>query len=418
MGSRMKFANIYYKRSGRYFTIGDDIQLLAIENLYNYMGIDYDSIVRIGFHELSSYDGEYVILPISFPLYSYQYDDVITGFSDKIIPVFLNVSIMSTYLSEIDIEYFKKFAPIGCRDEYTLRIMRSYNIKAYLNGCITLTFPRVREKEDMGYSKVYCVDVPDRIKGYIPSEILKNSIFTSHTYKCQDVEGMPEELAREVYSKYIKEAKMVITTRLHAALPCVAAGIPVVFLKDNFSFRFTGIDKVITIYDEDEYNQIDWMPKLIECDDIKDKVLANAARQLFEAYEKNSSIYEVSQFFEGRTRRPYYVEFVDNTIEYLNKHWDKNIDIEYALWCGTQTATEVYRYIKESYPNAKLKAIIDRNKKVILDMETKEISWIKENADVFVFVCAAAAIGDANKIFKEMKKENYYLCCLDDIGYK
>ena len=68
----MKFANIIMTREGR-CTIGDDIQLLAIENLYNYMGIDYKEVVRIPFNQLSTYDGEYVVLPISFPLYGYSH---------------------------------------------------------------------------------------------------------------------------------------------------------------------------------------------------------------------------------------------------------------------------------------------------------------------------------------------------------
>ena len=75
----MKFANIVMTRNGR-CTIGDDIQLLAIENLYRYMGIDYNEVVRIPFNELATYDGDYVVLPISFPLHGYSHDAVITQY--------------------------------------------------------------------------------------------------------------------------------------------------------------------------------------------------------------------------------------------------------------------------------------------------------------------------------------------------
>ena len=70
-------------RKGR-CTIGDDMQLLAIENLYKYMGIDYNEVVRIPFSELSTYSGEYVILPLSFPFYGYSNGINITNFSPKI----------------------------------------------------------------------------------------------------------------------------------------------------------------------------------------------------------------------------------------------------------------------------------------------------------------------------------------------
>ena len=43
----MRYANIIYnKRNGR-LNLGDDIQLLAIENLYRKLGIDYSEVVRI-----------------------------------------------------------------------------------------------------------------------------------------------------------------------------------------------------------------------------------------------------------------------------------------------------------------------------------------------------------------------------------
>ena len=56
----MKFANISMQRSGLN-NLGDNMQLLAIDNLYNYMGIDRNEIVRIDFYDLNTYSGEYVL---------------------------------------------------------------------------------------------------------------------------------------------------------------------------------------------------------------------------------------------------------------------------------------------------------------------------------------------------------------------
>ena len=70
----MKYGNIIYENRYDRMNLGDDIQLLSIENLYNQMGIDYKDVIRVNYRELATYDGEYVILPISFPMLSYTHE--------------------------------------------------------------------------------------------------------------------------------------------------------------------------------------------------------------------------------------------------------------------------------------------------------------------------------------------------------
>ena len=75
----MKWANICIERGyanskerdaegncDRVVNIGDYAQLLAIDNLYSYMGVDEEDIVKIEYYDLLDYEGEYVILPINF----------------------------------------------------------------------------------------------------------------------------------------------------------------------------------------------------------------------------------------------------------------------------------------------------------------------------------------------------------------
>lgn len=94
----MKYGNITYnKRNGR-LNLGDDIQLLAIENLYKMMGIDYSDVVRIEFSDLYMWEGEELVVPISFPIISYGTEMNITCFSPNIVPVFLALSIVAETL--------------------------------------------------------------------------------------------------------------------------------------------------------------------------------------------------------------------------------------------------------------------------------------------------------------------------------
>ncbi len=408
----MKFANLYYKRIGR-LTIGDDIQFLAIKNLYDYMGINYNEVVRIGYHELYSYNGEYVILPISFPFYGYQHDAFVTTFSYKIIPVFLGLSIMSSNLSSKDIEYLRQYSPIGCRDEHTLNILRQNNIISYLNGCLTAAFPK-RKNNIKNNDKIFCIDVPEYFKKYIPTDLLEQCNFVSHMYYYSELEESPEQEAYKVYEKYINEAKLIITTRLHGALPCVAAGIPVILLKDKLSFRFTGIDKIIKAYTKEEYEKIDWNPCPIEYEEFKMELLNSAANRLWDAFKKYESIYKISSFYESREKKQYYIEFVDNTIEFINKNWNKTERIEYALWGVTQTADMIYSYITKNYPKARLVAVIDTSKRLeFCGIKTCNCDWIIEHPDTFVFVCTGAAIKDSYGLFAEYKIHNFYQCCED-----
>lgn len=53
----MKFANLALDTNKKMENIGDWVQIFAIENLYDYMGINKDEIVSIKISELSSYDG-------------------------------------------------------------------------------------------------------------------------------------------------------------------------------------------------------------------------------------------------------------------------------------------------------------------------------------------------------------------------
>lgn len=407
----MKYANIVFNKRGEELTIGDDIQLLAIENLYNYMGIDYKDVVRIERTELQTYDGEMVVLPVTFPFTAYYDDLTITCFSEKIIPVFLGLCIFSKTLNQKDVDYLKKFAPIGCRDEYTLDTMKKYNIPAYLNACMTLTFPKV-SKDRTNLKRVFCIDVQEKLVPYIPKEILENCEFSSHSYLTSEIKEAPEQYAKKVYEMYKDEAKLIITSRLHAASPCAAAGIPVVFAKDIFSYRFSGVDRFLKIYTEDEFSDIDWSPLPLDYEDKKKMLLDLAAERVKHAYIQGEKINEWNTFMREKKSRSWYVEFLDNTIEYITCNWNKEEEIQYALWGVTQIASCIQDYIENNYPKAKLKLVIDKNKRVSVFGITSVDKNVLKNTNVdCVFICTGAAVQEAKKFLPEVGIKNYYNCC-------
>ena len=175
----MRFANLQFK-SKSINNIGDNMQLIAIDYIYESMGINKDEIVYIEKEDLKNYSGDYVILPISMPMVDYSSNGMEGRFSDRIIPVFLGLTLAKNSLNNVEVSYYKRFEPIGCRDEKTLLLLRSYGIFSYLHGCITATLPkRVINKTEQ--KQIYLVDCDPHFEKYIPSSITSRATILTHS---------------------------------------------------------------------------------------------------------------------------------------------------------------------------------------------------------------------------------------------
>lgn len=138
-------------------------------------------------------------------------------------------------------DYYKQFEPIGCRDHQTVDLFKGIGIEAYFSGCLTLT---LENKYDYRTEDIYIVDPFYRFtydKDYrkfcmdklIPEKYKDKVTFISHKYEDHDVEKR-FEYAEGLLKKYAT-AKMVITSRIHCALPCLALGTPVYFVDVGYS---------------------------------------------------------------------------------------------------------------------------------------------------------------------------------------
>ncbi len=189
--------------------------------------------------------------------------------------------------SKINYDFFKRNEPIGCRDYKTLEIMSKYGINAYYSFCLTSTLD-LKYKTSVKTDKIYFIDVlydydqryvyradPKRIlfhvlsgrifktlnlrkkemilNNLVPDIIREAAIDKNHFYD----KNLPTEhlfdIARKVITSYAS-AKLVVTSRIHCAIPCLALGTPVLFilddaLEENLShiFRFKGILEHINI---------------------------------------------------------------------------------------------------------------------------------------------------------------------------
>lgn len=220
-------------------------------------------------------------------------------------------------LNRQGIEWFKNHEPIGCRDEYTRELLSAAGIDTYHSGCLTTTFennygPRTDD--------IYFADVLFRVPGWstsarTPREFLKaiisgdlmkmstrnrllSELFSadiierakviSHYHPARHSEKERFAVAECLLEKYAT-ARLVVTSRLHCALPCLAFGTPVIFVDYGFkneydTCRLNGVTKLFsTIHIDSKENisanfnmngKITSSTAVINPDTFKDKALA------------------------------------------------------------------------------------------------------------------------------------------------
>lgn len=327
--------------------IGDYIQSLGVLEVYKRMGLSEEDIVTVDCYDLSGYAGEEVVLPIAAfwdkrPDYSYF------PISKKIKPVFLGVHCTDEKVLKNMGGYKSCFW--GCRDLETKRaVSRAFSNEAnvFMSGCFTLCLEKRDDK--INPKKVYMIDVLDDFISYIPKELAENA----ETLKQLSL-GLFEmdndaatkkdfKLARERIACLKQDAKLVITSRLHVALPCIAMGIPVVVARRNSddTERFSGYDGLFHVYMPHEWNEVDWMPVVPDIESLKEEIITNA----IELLQNTCADKEQEKMFVEA-----YKKKITKADVYFEKHNVPYYSGEYAGYLSQQQK-EYYFHNKEKYAN-------------------------------------------------------------------
>ena len=184
----------------------------------------------------------------------------------KVNPLFLSFHISTKSQKELtspsSIAYFKKHQPIGCRDTHTLTLLQKHNVTCFLSGCLTLTLPRYTGQRGdnilfvdvmrTNYTSSYRKAIVSRM---IPERFKEKIEFITHFSKEMKSQTSDERMneAKLLLDRY-KKAKLVFTSLIHCALPCVAMGTPVVFVDAGFNNnvakrdRFGGVTDLFTTH--------------------------------------------------------------------------------------------------------------------------------------------------------------------------
>lgn len=325
----MKNGLLKYQSINNHFNIGDYIQSLAAKQFL------LEKPILINREKLNEYCGDDVKL-----IMNGWFLDNLNNWPpvDKINPLFVSFHLNSTAYeileNEKTVSYFKKHEPIGCRDIATRDKFIEKGIDAYFSGCLTLTLgetyiSKIKTKEifivdpyfeisfklNMLIRSIYFLIFSARsLKRINLKQGRKNSFknlfrtanfysqyikildknqiidaeYTSHYLPDSDymTEDARFEYAKELISKYSK-AKLVLTSRIHCALPCLGLETPVIYIKDinDDEISTCRLDGLLQLLNVIKYSKGDFSSddiNIIDC-----KIDSPANKVLYKTFKNN-----------------------------------------------------------------------------------------------------------------------------------
>ena len=194
--------------------------------------------------------------------------------NNNISPLFIsfhiNPSAERDLLKPESLNYLKQYEPIGCRDTYTQNLLQKNGIKSYHSSCITTTFTRDKYLTNKTQPEgVIVIGAFDRLNPSIDFSsiyrlllsmikypihklkyLLKKQSFENHlrnqnlvvkrykqiTKRKNTSHKQGLKLANDML-KEIAKSEIIITSRIHAALPALAMGLKVIFINEGLSHK-------------------------------------------------------------------------------------------------------------------------------------------------------------------------------------
>ena len=415
----MKYGYMFYQKplkkqmKTRPINLGDPIQSYAVKNLYREMGIPEEDIVPVPRYDMSDYDGEECVCVVNSAS-NYEelaYDSHFMPPSPKVhaIPTSLH---LHRELPEDELEFYRTCGGVGCRDLSTVEFLKSLGVDAYLTGCLTLTLPKRTEEQARNADKIYFLDVPTDVMKIVPQEIKDEAVTLSNILRFKNPGNSNRISIEDAYEEHRKgeerimllrdTARLVVTSKLHVASPCLAMGIPVVLAKNHFGDRFGFIDRLIPTYTAEHYSEINWNPEPVDFEEDKAKI----KQVFFDKVRAAVSRIELEKMWE--TRKPIYdIDYSTATSIAVQKIPFPKGNFKYAVWGIVLSAAYYLDEAMKAYvPNGKLAAGVDIavtgfycGEKII---KPKDISKLPE--DIVIIVAAPSAKESAKKMLLELNR--------------
>jgi len=170
--------------------------------------------------------------------------------SDSVIPHYFGQCVGNPkILNSVWLNEWKKRAPIGCRDTYSVDALTERGISAFFSGCLTTWMGRFFKPPEKREGIVF-VDVPEQIEKFIPQNVRDRATRITNFISTKSLNQIERFKKTAELCDIVRTAEAVVTRRLHTALPCVGFGTPVtVYLEGSVKNRrrFSGMDRFLPI---------------------------------------------------------------------------------------------------------------------------------------------------------------------------
>ena len=180
-------------------------------------------------------------------------------------PVLVSVHLAPAFVRSwrANSNWLRQHGPVGCRDPATVDMLKDMGVEAVETGCLTLSLKRVFPAQKPRET-AWVVD-PTSLQGLPALSSFSTRTHVSKEY-CEEflvqefvdyrqawTSGQRREMLKVLdFVDEYSDAKVLITSRLHAALPASTRGTPVVFVRDGGSI--VANKSAITLLDHDLTN--------------------------------------------------------------------------------------------------------------------------------------------------------------------
>lgn len=246
--------------------LGDNMQTLAVRQLYKRLGVPADRIVRVDRDTLRTYDGPPVVLPMNA-----VFQGNCLPLSDRITPIWIGFHAGADVITAHQ-DWLRRQGHIGCRDPATAERLRAIGAPSDVSGCLTFSLAERKTVPMFDTARVLIITgngasaVPPEALRAMPEELLARADFV---FQRRMMTELPlsqaamdgnERIAAQLLARYRRQAMLVVTSLHHAAAPAMASGIPTVVIRRAASDRFGFMQQILPVHLGPDFSGIDWTP--------------------------------------------------------------------------------------------------------------------------------------------------------------
>jgi mannosyltransferase OCH1-like enzyme len=253
--------------------VGDHVQILALDDILRRQGfspsvrLDRDRDLAGGEWLDSAPDGLPILIngwlmhrPAAWPPHP-KLDATLFG-------VFFQLASAPHLVEQPALDYYSTRPAVGCRDPFTMNLLRNRGVDAYLSHCASMGISR--RLPDPRQTETFVVAPDETLLSALKADprfmaaIGDDAVAISHYTDTPDFEANTA-LARDLLTTYRTRARLIVTTMLHCALPAIAMGIPVIVIApldlykhETDVARLSDLGRFVRIFDVSELEQVDW----------------------------------------------------------------------------------------------------------------------------------------------------------------